>query len=44
MTLYFSVPKNVKYLFPSYTPMNPLTLSNLIRKGFEPVKVLYEML
>ena len=40
---YISKPNNVKYQFPSYILINSSILSNLIQKGFEPIKVLYEM-
>ena len=40
---YFSGPNNTKYLVPSYILITSSILSNLILKGFEPIKFLYEM-
>ena len=37
----FSWPNNKKYLVPSLTTINSLTLSNLILDGTAPIKVLY---
>ena len=43
MVSYLSGPNNTKYLVPSKTLTNPFILSNLIRKIFAPIKVLYEI-
>ena len=40
----FSRSNNTKHLALSQTLINPCTLSNLMRNGFSPIKVLYEML
>ena len=39
----FSGPRDTKCLVPPQTLINPTTLSNLIRKGFAHIKLLYEM-
>ena len=44
MTSYFSGLNNTKYLVPSQTLINLSILSNLIRKGLAPIKLLYGML
>ena len=40
---YFLVPNNVKYPLLSWILIMPSLLSNLICKGFQPIKVLYEI-
>ena len=42
MESFFSFQNNAKYPVPSLPPINPCILSNLLRKGLESIKLLYE--